>query len=448
MNNNCLLSLICMLCLIGYAHCINFALGKCVTLPTGTFSRLENPCVGVVNYPFYLFPTVTLEMLERQASTKLNSTSLPQISSECTSRIVRYVCSQIYLRCQPNIDFTNTQTYNYAIYRTDSSTDVALPYQRPCRSVCTEVLQNCYLNPTLYMLNPQPDCNARYDYSKGSSLATLPFRFDSSNNQSRCYIPALRPLSTATSTYSTSKSTAVCKPYVKDFIVPPAPRLNSSWTLLQPPGVIQEIIDQQLSIGFSKLSEFIPRDCLISIQQYICYSTYLKPQQQTLDQALVYTLTQTQKLSTLPIVRNNINSQNPNILKQVLNLPKYPHESVCVNFLRKCGTIAPRIAEANPTLISLNCTRTVSGSIRAFPTANQTVASVQALTLTLQLSSSPYQNVYVNESQISYQPSCPTGFVIPEDPTRKEVAWIAGSACAMSCKVLSKFALNRLYFDH
>lgn len=94
-----------------------FGSGQCVTLPVSTPARLVNPCVGAVNYAYYLPPGVSRLDLEVRARNALNNTLLLQMSSQCIQSVVQFTCAKIYLKCAPNVDLANTSTYNYLPYK-------------------------------------------------------------------------------------------------------------------------------------------------------------------------------------------------------------------------------------------------------------------------------------------------------------------------------------------
>ncbi len=116
---------------------------SCTTLDSSTPSKLVNPCAAVVDYSFYLPNGYTLANLATAANSRLSSTSLKVLTTSCQNALRNAVCASVYLKCQPNIDLTNTATYNFAPYQQDLSVTFPLPMQRPCAKVCTDVADQC-----------------------------------------------------------------------------------------------------------------------------------------------------------------------------------------------------------------------------------------------------------------------------------------------------------------
>ena len=431
-----LLVIVFVLCIAQvYSVGVPLTQGHCAVLDAS--ERLYNPCVGVVNYPFWVRPGGSLSAMAAKASTALSSLTMTQLSSTCVSQLVSYTCSQIYWKCNPGVaaDPTNSTLYNYQVY---SNPSLGLPFQRPCVSVCANVFQPppavkaC--SGTLFpMIGTLPNCSARIDYSLGNHGGALPYVFDRTPNSPYCFVPQNLPVAGAVEQYRPDPDlkNAPCSGLVDKFVIPPANRLNASFTLLQPPGVVQRMLNLRLGESFSKFPAFIQPECYYALQKFLCYSTFLKPFKNSLKQALSYSQI------TLP--------SNPMMLQQVapflpmnLTVPSYPEVGVCEDFNLQCRKLLPMLMQSSSAL-NPDCNRTVNGA-HIFPIARQTVSTIVVNTAvlkgTVKFYSDPNTNLYYNETQVNnagYEASCPTGYVIPEHPDNEDVRWIGGTACAMGC---------------
>jgi hypothetical protein len=97
-------------------------------------------CSGVVDYDFYttgLNETLALEGMNdiaKDFGKQLNNF----INAPCLGDMKRWICAQVYLPCVPGVVPGNTSTYMEVPLYPGGPVD-ALPYQRPCGSVCTAI---------------------------------------------------------------------------------------------------------------------------------------------------------------------------------------------------------------------------------------------------------------------------------------------------------------------
>ncbi|RYH20402.1 hypothetical protein EON65_23555 [archaeon] len=406
-----------------------FALtGACDTLPNTDEERFRNPCAKVVTYPFYIPIGSSKVAMELRARNSLNNSVLQAAGQTCASRMVRLTCGNIYRRCTNNVDFEDYATYNYQIYTDDVSiSTVGLPFDRPCVSVCTEARLAC--GGTLYSFAAVlPNCTERLDYSRGSAPggAALVRRYDPTNTQ--CYVPAIVTINAQVENFIPKNNmSSFCSGYASSMLIGAGPAVNDSYTVLQEPNTIQNAIVQRLQGLRNNLPPFLSSDCMAAAKKYFCYQTLLTPQRVTIRRALEY--------SNLPNVIAQLTSANSPLLTSFIYMPMLPPQNICLDYEDKCASF---IESANSTNITPNCTGFVRNrpGVTAFPTMNQTFTTVTTTTgLLLKFPSYVNNDLYYNTSEMAeYTPTCPRGYVMPDDPDHEDVRWIGFSVCAVACK--------------
>lgn len=108
------------------------ALDKCVQFTKEERNAITSTCGSAVDYPFYLQDLSTLSSLETAARLLLADSEFIFLASDCLVNYKKLVCSNIYLECQPGVDFLNTTTFNHDIYKNVS---FPVPFRRPCKQV-------------------------------------------------------------------------------------------------------------------------------------------------------------------------------------------------------------------------------------------------------------------------------------------------------------------------
>jgi hypothetical protein len=120
---------------------------SCATLAaTSTADGLNLACLGVVDYSYYLPTNFSTSALNTIAKTQLADSKLAILPASCQVALKKLVCSNVYLKCPPNIVLTDTTTYagwNFGIY-SDVGKAIPVPFQRPCKQVkvCGDVHPN------------------------------------------------------------------------------------------------------------------------------------------------------------------------------------------------------------------------------------------------------------------------------------------------------------------
>jgi hypothetical protein len=326
---------------------------------------------------------------------------------------------------------TDYSTYNYDISRETTATRLyGLPHLRPCVSACTEISQYC---TGLGRLMPSINCSETYDYAQGYSKASLPRRYDLTNNQSRCYVADLVTLSNPKEKYIVNYSNPICSGLVDEFYNIPASRINPNFSPLQLPGTVQTLLNKIIDDQLKKLPLWIDAECMLALRKRICYSVFLAPQDVTIFDA-VSAGTPEPTLTSVKGILKNLGA-----LMSIVTLPAYPHKSVCLEYLDKCS----QLIEAIPSLnIDCNKTTIVSGvTVENFPTSTQRIyyqtfrirAGTSMISGAFDFQTTPYKNGYFNMSEYQYQPVCPYGFTVPNDAGEDEVQMVGASGCAVNC---------------
>lgn len=397
-----------------------FSSGQCVSFPTNAL-RLINPCVGVVNYPFYVAQDQSLLTMQTEANDALSSPILLQYP-DFASHYIQYICTKIYLKCYPAINLQDTSTFNTQIYQHDLSVTYAVPFQRPCNSTCTSMVDSA---PAFLKMNWKinaTNCLAKFDYSYGDISSGIPSFYDQ-NNSPYCYSSPLTKIGGPVEKYTGT----FCKGLVDTFVVPPANKLSNltvGFSVTQPPGVTQALIEK----GFDRLKKrliFLKADCMEALKRYVCSQILIQPEQVTLQQALTY--------SNMQGYIGPLEANSPGITTNTkLQLPSYPDQFYCTNY----STICANFQNLAPKQIKANCSRVVSGTnVHVFPTTIQAVVTVETAFGSLKFPTNPNSHAYYNATAYGYYaPDCPAGFVAPEHPDDDNIQWVQGTGCANACK--------------
>lgn len=429
--------MIYLVALVLLAALIRSTDSACATLAQTNANRLLNPCVDVVDYSYYVVPTLGVGGMARLASEKMNSSLLLQVSSGCQQSIARYVCSQIYLKC------STASTY---IYKNDTQgvySNIPLPFKRPCVSACTDLSTQCSSDLLLKLSSlGSVNCYGKTKYY--TAIPTTVYTFDLTNNQSHCFLPAQSGYSyaQATETYlgTYQGATTPCAGLVNKFVSIPGYKINSSYTGLLRPYVAQTAINTGLSAAFNSLPVWMAEDCRLALKQYFCYQYFLKPEPVTLGQALTYSLSVfangAYKAYETNIVTGLKAKYGTGIVTTYVNLPSYPHQDFCTSYTDKCSIFRERAQKASLTPY---CSKTSDG-IASFPTANQTILTKvipltlggSTVNLPVQFQSKPDPTGY-QSSAYSYTTSCPPDYSYNFDPDNEDVRDVSGTGCAVKC---------------
>jgi hypothetical protein len=270
----------------------------------------------------------------------------------------------------------------------------------------------------------------------------------------------------------------------------------------------QNYVESQLVNIIASLPRWLDTDCYDSLRVYFCSLAYLKPQyigsigsflsldsNSSESRNYYFTLS----LSGVIDIGNYFSyatSLNASQLRQsidenqALYAPSYPSSRICSTYATTCsafikdwasnlygaGTYSqrwrPRCDDNSTMFNDTGAPRSSSyyqyssssgtGGIRAFPSANQTVAqlvlvsvpendtfntnfdldnyldgsSEEVVVTTLDLVTAPHTlRVATSSSKYSsWSVSCPYGYVVPTDPQHPRTQWMDGSGCAVACR--------------
>ncbi len=402
-----------------------FTTGQCLTLPSDLNYRLMNPCAGVVDYQYFSFATLTPQFLETTAKSLLSSQLLLQLDQTSLDNLVRLTCSNLYLKCAEGVVPSDPNTYDYNLYESALFVRFGVPFYRPCVSVCEPFTSQTQVNALLNITESLPSCTATFDYSFTSNTSLIISTYDMNvthATQGKCFVPSTRSFAAATQPYVNNGGP--CDGFVgSTYFTPFGNVFNSSYAVLQDNGIPRVLLDAAVTSSIPTFPPFVTAECRKAFKQYVCYSAYYNPTEVSLLQI---------------IIENGINPQGlpqglTSLASYAFNLPQYPDYDVCTNFVQQCAAIL--------TGTDINCTATSAASsvgARAFPEKTQVVAAVAlpSLGVTLTVSTAPNSNGTYNATAdtTSYATSCPTGFVVPDDPSNPDVKWVTGTACAVPCQ--------------
>jgi hypothetical protein len=400
-------------------QCVSFAFSSALEALTST-------CGNAVDYPFYLPAGYSLNFLEKTARSLLNNTGLLILPNSCQVALKKQVCSNVYLKCQPGIDLTNTSTYNYKIF-SDFSINVPMPFQRPCKSVCVNTNTECL--GLLGLLGMTNDCDATYDYSQGA-VGLLPYHYDSTNNSAQCNAMTKTFDVGASSEPYVMGATGACYGIVDNVYIPPSNKVSVHLAPLLPPYVVQSIIDAALSQNFNALPKFVSEDCHLNMRKYFCRSYLIKPESVNYGDAFT--------AAGVAPYYSAFQAAGVNIAKLVTQsvvVPAYPHKDVCLAYEDTCGGF---IELAKTAALVPNCSAVSYATgiaVKTFPTASQSILvlplTTSGGTLYVPFTSSPDT---VSSASETYTATCPDGFVVPDEPDDSRITWIPGTGCASACR--------------
>lgn len=400
---------------------------SCQTLSfASTTDALLSTCASAVDYPFYVPAGISLDFFEIKARSVLNNTALTILPNACQIALKKLVCSNIYLRCPYNIQIGVPATYNFKIY-SDKGLKVPIPFQRPCKSVCTNVNSKCL--GILSLLGLSQDCTATYDYSSGA-VPAKPFKYDPNNNASVCNAMTKTFLIGRPFESYIGGSSGACYGILTDVYIPPSSAFSTSLAPLQGPYVIQSLIEKALQTKMTVIPKYITKDCELALRKYICRSSMLKPEGETFGTAFTAAGIKAPHLAAMKAAGINVTE----LLQQSVYLPSYPSYEICTDFETSCATLISRATSLQP-----NCSKTTlttAGVVNLYPKETQIL-----MNLPITLSSTVKFNVafqtdpeMASDASSSYEPSCPDITVIPDDPSDPRIIWFEGTACANKCR--------------
>jgi hypothetical protein len=411
--------------------------GTCSSALTSLSTKYA--CSNAVDYSFYVPGSSSLAALDNLATSKLNNSKLALLPASCLVALQKLVCGSVYLKCQPNITINNMFTWNYGVY-SDVGIGLPVPVQRPCVSLCHNANDQCLGMLSLFGI--APNCTGRYDYSGGliNSTHLQPYQYDQSDDTTQCSsVPAGISIGYSMESYRHSDDGA-CAGITENIYVPPGsafkkqfPAASGVSSLLNSPYVIQQYIEKTLTASFSKLPIYMSSSCHLALRKYFCGKSFLSPELQIFGRTL-RSHGVPDSVSVPYLTSLGVNATD--ILNFAFYLPAYPDASICTDYATECKSffaIAQKtLSAAAYDLLVPQCDATSSG-IEIFSNRSQTILELKlkfANGTSISFDTSPQK--YSSSSE-DYEPSCPSGFVIPEDPDNKRTRMISGTGCALAC---------------
>jgi hypothetical protein len=386
------------------------SLGQCTRLaPSSVASALNSTCLDVVEYLFYLPTNVSIVYLDQLARNRLSDSSLSSLPTICQLSLKKAVCSSVYLKCHPDYVEGDLKTYNYRIF-SDVNKTFALPFQRPCVSVCQNANSKC-----LGLLNLQGkalNCTSLTDYSRGAfglyygvSSYKFPHTYDLAPSSTSCNsMTAVGSIANTSEVYLKASSNGACSGIVNDLYVPPGNLISPNLAPMQGPYIVQSIIESQLASSFNQLPPWLSSSCHLALRKYFCGSYMLAPQPQRFGDVLVannFSETTIQGIKfQLGVAGVNVSA----FLKSTFYLPSYPSRQVCVDYRDSCGVFinASGLASLIP-----KCDSVVRGIVQ-YPATTQTI-SILPLSPTLVVKFRTQPNAMRSANDSSYSTMCPEG---------------------------------------
>jgi hypothetical protein len=153
-------------------------------------------CDQFVKYKFLLHSHETIDDLDRLAVQYYDQFRNESVNAVMCDESIRILsCSRVFLKCENNVSMSDRSTWSNTIYG-EVGEDIQLPFQRPCRSVCTNALSRC--SRVLPSVESRIDCDERYDYESllnntamdkmifVNDTSAYPHRYDTNDVESIC----------------------------------------------------------------------------------------------------------------------------------------------------------------------------------------------------------------------------------------------------------------------
>ena len=206
--------------------------------------------------------------------------------------------------------------------------------------------------------------------------------------------------------YLHTNSGGACTGVLDELYVPPGPLLDSAMAPLQPPFVVQSILEASVASKMDALPVFLPEACKVAFKRLVCGVAMMAAE-------------------GTPALAG--------ILPDVY-VPQYPHRDICEAYATDCASFI-YMAAAQGTDVSQNCSAVTSSGALQFPDAAQTlmalpVPGVGFVPLTSEPNTQPMADA---ERMSGVETVCPHGFAVPDHPEWGRATMVPGSGCAVEC---------------
>ena len=402
--------------------------------------------------------------LNTLANSILNDSRLAILPQKCQVNFLKLVCSNIYRKCPHGGDissgniFIYTDIYSYLFTLNNlypsvvPSPFIPVPFQRPCLEVCERVSSTCL--GLMELIGIRQNCSAQIDYSGGTLNALyaaypylpLPYQYDPSNNESRCNAmnSSFVVAGTKEPYLKANDPSGFCYGITTELYVPPGSSVSPALGPMQPPYVVQSIIEDMLTKSFSALPVWLSQKCHSALKKYVCTSSLLAPSAQSL--TAVLRNNGLDDVMQARLVHDGI--IRAELLSYSFFLPSYPHRSICLEYAASCGEF---INASGLSMLQYHCAEVKRG-VQSYPTTNQTIFSLPlalpAIHLDISFTTPPnYAYSTSTATTLKYETKCPTGYVVPTTEDSR-IKWVSGTGCAIGCvsAIWSRDQWSTLYF--
>ena len=207
-----------------------------------------------------------------------------------------------------------------------------LPFQRPCKSVCTATT---YLGSScgglLEAFNAATDCDMYNAYLPGYGITV----YDPANDATICNdLSGIDDTALVASPYEPYIG-SICSDMVEEYYVPPSNTVDPNFAPLLPPFVLQSASEYGLTTLTSYIPKFMTSTCLTSQRKLMCNLMFMEPFESN---------------ALLPYLGFNV------------YIPSYPHQDLCTTYMDECSGLV-----ALAPALGMNCSQDVGG-VPLFPT--------------------------------------------------------------------------------
>jgi hypothetical protein len=357
-------------------------------------------CSDVVDYPFLLLDTDTLQDLETAVRAAVPSTHA-FMDNACLSDYKRMICAQVYLPCVDGVISGDPSTY-------DSVT--SLPHKLPCDGLCTAAS------------SAGSTCSGLLEALGVSMPCSDALQFDT--NAATCNALTSTASSVTVAPHKEPYIGAACTGFVTETHLGDATAMTiPGLPPLLPPWVQQSLIEMTTAPIFDATPMYFTPDCLKEERHFYCNLKYMAPQEMT-DLAYLFG-------------------------SETAYMGRFPNQAMCQSFMTKC---AAAVTLATP--LAMDCATEVAPSTPLFPETSVILGTFPGPsgTILLQVTAndalSPADTAMSPEVKLSVTSQCPHGFSTNEyadiDPARYNyMMGPAMSPCKYSCPNILMFSQDQ-----
>ena len=285
------------------------------------------------------------------------------LQPSCLSDLKRFVCASVYMPV----------THTGVLF--------------PCKDICTAVT---YLGTScagvLEGVHAAPDCS-------------LPFYIDSTN-PSVCNAMATSRGKQLVSNGAEPYIGATCAGITTNVYIPAATMVNPLLAPLQPPFVVQSMLEMAVTTWQDAIPQFLTSECLTNYRKLACGTVLMAPYE----------------------------SHALDFLFGPLQLPSFPDHQVCVDFNSACASFI-----AVFPAFATNCSATTKAGLHLYPKGPQSIFNLNLGWAEIDMIS-PSNKLF--NTTLTLHTQCPYAYAVPDHPEYEGISYIAGSGCAIACPMI------------